>query len=184
MINLITVLLLMFFPLSLSANLTQPTIIIEDMLSTETIESKYKKIGSARFTVFFWDIYHSALYSDTGVYTEGESKQVLVFKINYLKDIKRDDLLEQTIEQWQHLNISENEYLEFLPKLAGIWPNISKGDSLTLLVKNQQSHFYFNGRFIGSIEKQSFGSLFLAIWLSPKTSQKLLRKKLLGEHKL
>ncbi|GAA6205623.1 MULTISPECIES: chalcone isomerase family protein [Thalassotalea] len=156
---------------------------LTENLTTEMIESEYKKIGSALFSVLFWDIYNSTLYTESGKFIEGSAQQTIVFKIDYFKDITRDDLIEHTVEQWQHLKIHENEYLHFLPELAEVWPNISAGDSLTLLIQNQNSRFYFNGNFIGSIEEHSFGSLFLSIWLSPQTSQKTLRSKLLGEIK-
>lgn len=154
---------------------------VSETLTVKAIESEFKKVGSALFSVLFWDIYNSTLYTESGKYNKDDSQQPLVFKIDYLRDISRDDLIERTIEQWQHLDISEKEYLQFLPLLTEIWPNISAGDSLTLLIKDQKSFFYFNDIYIGHVEDESFGPLFLSIWLSPKTSQKLLRKKLLGE---
>jgi hypothetical protein len=166
--------LLILFSCPLKAN---------EYLPIEAIESTYTKIGSALFSVLFWDIYNSTLYSDSGAYVEGDTKQTLIFKIDYLKDITRDDLIERTVEQWQHIGISEKVYNQFLPTLTKIWPDIASGDSLTLLVKNQESFFYFNGDLIGNIKQNAFGPLFLSIWLSEKTSQKSLRIKLLGEHK-
>jgi hypothetical protein len=181
MIKHIIFLILISSSLTLSANVNQLPINIDENLSTETIESNFTKVGSALFTVLFWDIYNSTLYSDSGVFIDGDTKQTLVFKIDYLKDITRDDLIERTVEQWQHLEVQESEYLHFIPELIDIWPNISAGDSLTLLIQNQNSRFYFNGDYIGSITQSSFGPLFLSIWLSPQTSQKRLRRKLLGE---
>ena len=82
-----------------------------------------------------------------------------------------------------NFNWLKNDYRQFIPLLTDIWPNISAGDSLTLLIKDQKSFFYFNDTYIGHVENESFGPLFLSIWLSPKTSQKSLRKKLLGVEK-
>lgn len=175
--------LFMFFSITLNANVNQLPITVNENLTVKVIESNYKKVGSAQFSVFFWDIYNSTLYTETGKFIKESSQQTIVFNIDYLKDITRDDLIDRTIEQWQHLNIPKKHYLQFLPYLTEIWPNISAGDSLTLLIKNQESFFYFNGTFIGNIKQKTFGSLFLSIWLSEKTSQKTLRRKLLGEHK-
>ena len=156
---------------------------VTENLTVEAIESEFTKVGSALFSVLFWDIYNSTLYTESGKYIKGSAQQTIVFKIDYLKDITRDDLIERTVEQWQHLNISELEYQQFLPILTEIWPNISAGDSLTLFIKDEKSLFYFNDTYIGNVNHESFGPLFLSIWLSPKTSQKLLRKQLLGEKK-
>ena len=61
-----------------------------------------------------------------------------------------------------------------------MWPDISSGDSLTMLVDNNLSIFYLNHKKIGLIEQQEFSKLFLDIWLSPNTSQLALRNKLLN----
>lgn len=175
--------LLITFSITLNANVNQLPIMVSKKLTVEAIESEFKKVGSALFSVLFWDIYNSTLYTESGKFIEGSAQQTIVFKIDYLKDITRDDLIERTVEQWQHLDISENEYQQFLPLLTEIWPNISAGDSLTLFIKDEKSLFYFNDTYIGNVKHESFGPLFLSIWLSPKTSQKSLRKQLLGEKK-
>jgi len=65
--------------------------------------------------------------------------------------------------------------------LLSIWPNIGKGDSLTLITDEQgKSTFLFNDEKVGVIDDIAFSSDFLAIWLAENTSEPALRKKLLG----
>lgn len=140
----------------------------------------FKEVGRAKFSVLFWDIYNSTLYTKSGEYQHDNLPESLLFKIEYLKDISTDDLLERTVQQWQHLQIPESKFNTFIPKLKAIWPNISAGDSLTMLVDNEVSAFYFNNVKVGVITDNEFSKLFLDIWLSPKTSQAQLRTQLLG----
>jgi hypothetical protein len=152
-----------------------------DTLPKDFSQLNFKEVGSAKFSVLFWDIYNSTLYTESGSYLHKSSPDSLIFEIEYLKDITTDDLVDRTVQQWKHLDIAESEYSKFVPTLKAIWPNISSGDKLTMLLHNKQSVFYFNDVRVGGIEQKEFSKLFLDIWLSPKTSQTKLRSQLLGE---
>jgi len=87
----------------------------------------------------------------------------------------------RTVEQWQHQGVSERKYEHYIEELKNIWPNITKGDSLAILMKKDKSVFYFNEQYIGTIDDDIFGQLFINIWLDESTSQPSLRAQLLGE---
>jgi len=140
-------------------------------------EKALNKHGTAKFSVLFWDIYQSHLWSSGEEYAQDNESHLL--KIQYLRDIERDDLIEKTVEQWQHLNIPEKRYLPFVSTLKKLWPDINKGDSLALLKTKESSTFYYNDKEIGQIDDPYFSEIFLAIWLSPKTSQPKLREQLI-----
>lgn len=146
----------------------------------------FSEVGSAQFSVLFWDIYQSTLYTPTGKFNQSvsanpnEDTQAILFEIKYLRDISKQDLIERTVEQWQHLGMVDNDYSSYLPLLEKIWPDIKKGDRLALLLQQDSSRFYFNDQFAGEIADQVFGEQFLAIWLAENTSQPKLRRQLLG----
>ncbi|MCF2949793.1 chalcone isomerase family protein [Paraglaciecola aquimarina] len=140
---------------------------------------KLKDVGEATFSVLFWDIYTSKLKTSTGKYPLENAEDNLLFQIHYLRDIKSEDLILRTIEQWQHLGVPEDKYQAYLPRLNTLWPDIKKGDSLALLINNHTSVFYFNDSYLGEITQAEFGQQFLDIWLSEKTSQPKLRLELL-----
>lgn len=158
-----------------------------EKLPNDLSQLNFKTVGKAKFSVLFWDIYNSTLYTKSGSYrhenANEKSPQSLIFEIEYLKDITTEDLLEQTVKQWKHLKIPELAYSKYIPTLKAIWPNITPGDKLTMLVQNKQSVFYFNHVKVGYIEEAQFSKLFLDIWLSPNTSETELRSQLLGETK-
>lgn len=166
-----------------AANVVMEDNIVIDTLPNDLSQLNFKTVGKAKFSVLFWDIYNSTLYTQAGRYLHDNSSESLFFEIEYLKDITAEDLLERTAQQWEHLNVPELVYSKYLPALKTIWPDISSGDKLTLFVQNQQSVFYFNHEKVGVIEEADFSKLFLDIWLSPNTSQTQLRKELLGEVK-
>ncbi|MDO6427605.1 chalcone isomerase family protein [Thalassotalea sp. 1_MG-2023] len=146
----------------------------------EKVKSELTQVGKATFSFMFWDIYDSKLYTQSGRYSS-TSTQTLLLEIHYRKDITKDDLLANTVEQWQYLGFTKEKYDKYLDTLRELWPNIESGDSLSLLDDNKKSQFYFNDEQLGTIEDAEFADLFLAIWLSEKTSQPILRKRLIGE---
>ena len=138
----------------------------------------YYQLGQARFSILFFDIYHSRLFIKNERFNR--NSKPYIFEITYLKDITNKDLVERTIEQWQHLSIDKINYQQYIPQLLSLWPNITASDKLALVVYDEKSLFYYNNRLLGEISDSEFGDLFLDIWLSPQTSQTKLRQQLLG----
>lgn len=143
--------------------------------------SDLKKVGEAKFSVLFWDIYKSKLFTSSGQYPKALDNETVLYQITYLRDITRKDLIEKTIEQWQYQKVESDLYSGYIPKLENIWPNISEGDNLTLVIDKNVSYFYYNAKCVGIISEHEFGRLFLDIWLSQNTSQPKLRSQLLGK---
>ena len=141
-----------------------------------------KKVGEAKLKVLFWDVYNSSLYNKTGEYQAEQFPQAL--KVNYLRDIDAEDLIEKTQDEWEKLGIKQVTFSQWIPLLTNIFPDIKKGDTLFLSVsEDQQSEFFFNGKTIGKITDQSFGKSFLRIWLDENCSYPKVRNKLIGSNK-
>lgn len=141
-------------------------------------DTQFNKVGEARMEYLFWDVYDATLYTPSGTYT---AKQAPVkFTLTYLRDFDAKDIVKATNEQWQHLGkpqLSER----YADTLLSIWPNIKKGESLTLLTDQQgYSTFFHNENQIGRINDATFAEDFLAIWLSENTSEPTIRNQLLG----
>jgi hypothetical protein len=153
-------------------------------IANETIDKTgFQTIGKTTFSVLFWDIYKSQLLTTTGGYPiRGENEQ-LIYEICYLADISSEDLIKRTEEQWEFIGLYKSDYQSFIPMLESIWPDIKKGDTLTLLLKKGVSIFYYNQKRIGSIHSPYFAHIFLDIWLAKNTSQPSLRYELLGMDK-
>ncbi|AWL12661.1 hypothetical protein HMF8227_02208 [Saliniradius amylolyticus] len=138
-----------------------------------------QQVGKAKLEVLFWDVYWSSLYTPSGTFTD--IRGPLALKIDYLRDIDSQELVESTQEQWQKLGLSHPLQETWLQQVGRIWPDLKEGDQLILhLDADQVSHFYYNGQFIGRIAEAEFGHHFAAIWLSENASYPKVRNKLIG----
>lgn len=136
-------------------------------------------VGQARLEVLFWSIYDSRLYTADGRYSDGQ--RPLRLELEYLRDIEAVDLVEQTRNEWQHLQLRAQEKELWLQELARLWPDVREDDVLALeMSESGRSTFLLNGKPLGSIDDPQFGPSFLAIWLSPDTSRPELRRSLIG----
>ncbi|MEJ2530541.1 MAG: chalcone isomerase family protein [Halioglobus sp.] len=139
-----------------------------------------QKVGEASLKVFVWPVYNSRLYSADGNYVAGQRPVRL--DIEYLRDVDAEDLVAHTREEWQHQGVTHEEQPRWLARLAQLWPDVAKGDILSVVVDDSNvSTFYRNGERLGALDDPDFGQHFLGIWLSPDTSRPELRLALLGK---
>ena len=146
---------------------------------TSAAQQPWNTVGSSdmRWTVF--RIYNITLLSKSGEYQPEGYPQAL--EIRYYRDIDKEDLVKSTGDQWAKLGISSSKRELWLPVLLAMWPDISANDTLRIEVDIDGSNtFLFNGKLIGSVDNNDFSRAFLDIWLSPKTTQPGVRKKLIG----
>ncbi len=188
MLKLLSVLIMFCLLHSLSwANGITKLIDVEDIADEKQLSelintSAFITTGEATFSVLFWDLYKSRLKTTTGKYPISFDEDQLIFQIDYLADISKEDLIKRTVEQWQHQDIPKGVYQPYISQLSSIWPSITEGDSLAILVTKDSSIFYYNNQSVGVIKDNFFGKLFIDIWLDEKTSQPSLRKQLIGNN--
>lgn len=139
-----------------------------------------KKVGEARMKVLFWHVYDSSLYTSSGKYHPDTLPVRL--EIRYQRNIRSTDLVERTAFEWQQMGISQTRSTQWLQQLGEIWPDVAPNDTLAIEVdKHSKSTFFFNGKLLITLDDPDFGKNFLAIWLSPSTSQPEHRLALIGE---
>lgn len=148
-------------------------------LALQAAEGDLEKVGEARLKVMLWSVYDSRLYAPGGEYQRGT--RPLKLEIEYLRDIRAEDLVERTGKEWGSLGLRHERRDEWMNRLRSLWPDISKDDVLTLeLDADSHATFYHNGEHLGSIDDSAFGQHFIDIWLSPKTSRPEIRLALIG----
>ncbi|MFY8274804.1 chalcone isomerase family protein [Pseudoalteromonas sp. SSDWG2] len=151
------------------------------MLACVSAHANMKLVGEAKLTYMFWDVYNATLYTPTGQYQFGQHPMRLT--LTYLRDFEAEDIVEATKEQWQELGHPEYVQL-FSQHIEQAWPDIAQGDSLTFETNEHSiGAFYHNDEFLVSIDDSQFSDAFTAIWLSEKTTEPKLRKKLIGDAK-
>lgn len=160
-----------------------------DIIPKNQLLNGYQRIGSGLMKVMFWQVYQAEFYAKLAMNqsTFDNSTFPQALKINYLRNIDKEDLVDATADQWQHLNMESTKQDQWIKDLTNIFPNIKEGNAITLIVdENKVSTFYLTdkdskNRELGIIQDVEFGTAFLAIWLSKNTSRPALRSKLLGE---
>ncbi|MDA8621226.1 chalcone isomerase family protein [Psychrosphaera sp.] len=143
----------------------------------------FKATGQAEFSYLFWDVYDSRLFNMKGKFdskSDWHEQGPVVLEIHYKRDIKAKDLIDSTVEQWQHLKVSDADYAQYVTWLSETWPNLKEGDKLALLMYSDHSVFFYNNEFLSKQDNPEFGKTFLDIWLSVDTSEPKLRKQLLS----
>jgi hypothetical protein len=130
-------------------------------LTFEQISKHYIKnpmmVSEARLKVLFWKIYDAKLAAPDGSWKKDTP---------FAREIGYDD--EALLSKWYE-------------QMREIFPNVKEGENITgVFDKNQHSHFFYQGKLIGTIEDKVFGQSFFGIWLHEKTSEPDMRKQLLG----
>lgn len=148
-------------------------------LALQATEAGLQKVGEARLKVMFWSVYDSRLYAPGGKYDPGT--RPLRLEIQYLRDIRAEDLVKRTGKEWDGLGVSHDRRDQWLDKLLALWPDINENDTLAVeLDARSHATFFHNGERLGTIEDGDFGQRFVDIWLSPDTSRPDVRLALIG----
>ena len=141
--------------------------------------AELKLVGQAQMRWLMFPLYRVSLKTADGRYQENRYPQML--DILYLRNIDKQDLLAATDDQWNRLGVSQAKRKLWISQLDKLWPTIRKGDRLAFQVNpDGYNYFIYNGKKIGGVADKQFGKSFLDIWLSPKTSQPGIRKRLIG----
>ncbi|MCH4293208.1 chalcone isomerase family protein [Shewanella sp. 3B26] len=138
------------------------------------------RVGKGKMNWLWLELYHASLYTQDGRYQIGRYPQAL--EIQYSRDIKAKDLLDATGSEWQKQGVDEAQVQSYLAKLAPLWVDVQRGDTLLLVANDEtQGEFFFNGQSLGSVNDSGLMQAFLGIWLRDDTSEPSLRAQLLGE---
>ena len=173
---------------SASSSVTKETVTKETdskdtPLSFEQISSQYiknpKLVGEARLKVLFWKVYDAKLSA-----TDGNWKKDTPFALSltYLREFEGEEIARRSVDEMREIGYDDEKLLtSWFEQMLKIFPNVKEGENITgVLDENQHSHFYYQGKLLGTVEDTVFGQSFFGIWLHEKTSEPKMRKQLLG----
>jgi len=141
--------------------------------------SNPQKVGQARMTYLLWDVYDVALFAPQG---QWNMQAPFMLTLDYLRALDGAAIAERSAEEIRKQGFKDAKKLTaWLAEMKQIFPDVDQGVQLTgLYTPSGPTQFYHNGAKIGVIEDPEFGRKFFDIWLSAKTSEPSLRRKLLG----
>ena len=138
-------------------------------------------IGEGRLKVLLWKVYDAALYSNTGTYDNDEP---FALELTYLRAVKGKKIVDTTMDEIRRLattDISVERLKEWRQLLDSTIPDMKAGMIITgVRTSEGYTEIYVDAEKKGTIDDPAFTDDFFAIWLSEKTSEPGLRKKLLG----
>ena len=139
-------------------------------------------VGEGSFRYLFWQLYDARLKTSDGSFDGYQNTAPVLLELTYKRSISRDQFIDATVDQWQHLGHSSTaQQQDWANQLKGIWKDVGRGDRLAALLQPDMTvDFFLNGEAIGSVTDTEFGPLFFDIWLHPDTSAPALRRQLLA----
>ena len=136
--------------------------------------------GSATFRYFFLKIYDSTLYAPLGKWEESKP---FALSLEYNRSFEGQDIAKRSIREIQGVGFLNKEKLKLWRiEMEQVFPDVKKG-SVIIGVYNPNKATYFyqkDGKELGVINDPEFGLWFFRIWLSEKTSEPKMRRKLLN----
>ncbi len=161
--------------LLLSLTYAAPVLAEAERLSTDS-----NRVGKARLTYLFWDVYDAVLYAPNGKWAEDKP---FALKLTYLRDLDGRDIAERSAKEMRKQGLKDEDKLaEWQSTMTAIFPDVSDGDVLTGEVnEDRHTRFFFNGEVVGNVDDPAFTRAFFGIWLSENTSEPEMREQLLGE---
>ena len=109
-------------------------------------------------------------------------EDLFALELVYDLAVKGHDIAERSIKLMRAQGWRDEVQLKrWEEEMAHIFPDIKQGDALIgVSVPGKEARFYSRDKLIGVIADPEFSRAFFDIWLSEKTSEPKLRKKLIG----
>lgn len=144
--------------------------------------------GQARFKFWGFEVYQATLWVAPGFSAPAYEQTPFALELAYLRDFKGADIAKRSIAEMRRqapvTPMTPAQETAWETQMRALFPDVSNGDRLTGV--NQPGTgavFWSNGRLLGEVRDPLFAKLFFGIWLSPQTSEPLLRRALLGQEK-
>ena len=139
--------------------------------------------GSAKLTVWGFDIYRASLWVAPGFRPSSYSQHAFALELAYLRKFEGSAITERTmVEMQRRAKIPPEKTRAWRDAMLAIFPDVKPGDRITGIHQpGAGTRFLVNGKAKGEIADPEFDRLFFGIWLSDATSEPALRQALLAQ---
>jgi len=136
-------------------------------------------VGKGEYRWFGLEVYHASFATETGRFSNWTETERARFEIYYHRPVSASKLVDIAREEWHRLGIEAPP--RWFGWLRQLLPDVQEGDTLSCLVlPDERTVFYHNGKKTGEVAEPEFGPAFLSIWLHPEARAADLREALLG----
>jgi len=138
-------------------------------------------LGKASLKVLVFHAYDAELWTDAKPFSYDAPFALM---LTYRMDFSTDDLVERSIQEMEGIYGAYDDVAKskLTAELTKAFPNVTDGDRITAyFVPAKGVTIYYNGVRRSAIST-TFAKPFMDIWMSEKTSEPGLRKRLLGKN--
>jgi hypothetical protein len=134
--------------------------------------------GSGKLSQFFFHIYDAEVWTDSPCWSYNAP---FALSVTYGMSITKEDLVDSTLKEiFRQHEPSEPAMQAYGVTLNKAYGDVKEGDRITAIYTSSGGiEFYLNAKKMAESDDTVFAKHFFDIWLSDKTSEPTLRKKLL-----
>jgi Chalcone isomerase-like len=156
--------------------MTEPAISM-DIITKHIPDAKV--VGTGILSLAFWDIYNATLYAPDAKINKTKP---YALSIKYMREIEGRDIADRSVQEIRKQGFTDEFKLAaWNSQMKSIFPNVEDGTVLSaVFFPGDKTIFYQGEKQIGLIKDPEFTSWFSNIWLGEKTSEPILRRRLLG----
>ncbi|MBA4175871.1 MAG: hypothetical protein C0505_04835 [Leptothrix sp. (in: Bacteria)] len=141
-----------------------------------------RRLGSATLRFFGLRVYDARLW--VGAQSPGADWVAVPFalELQYARSLKGEQIAERSLTEMRRQGeIAEAVAERWLGNMKQLFPDVEPGDRITgLNLPGVGARFFVNGNLRGEPREADFARMFFGIWLSPRSSEPVLREQLLG----
>ena len=144
--------------------------------------TKPRLVGQHLFKFFGLEIYHISLWSSSEWNPDQWNQQSFALSLVYSRNLSGEEIAKRSIaEIKRQVDLSDAAEQQWLNQLRALIPSVKPGDRLTGVYQPSAGLvFWLDSKKLGEIKDPTLSEAFMGIWLSTKTSEPKMRKKLLG----
>ena len=145
-----------------------------------TVIASEKPYGEARLRKLGFHVYDASLWHDGDTW---QIDSLYALTLTYAMNFTPQELAERSIEEMRRTTaISDAVETSRYTRLIKLFPTVKPGDRITALYQPPGNvSFFHNGTPTGSIAEPDFARAFMGIWLSDKTSEPVMRSRLIRQ---
>jgi hypothetical protein len=149
-------------------------------ISAEVLDNKtLTRRGEAVMRFFGLKVYDIRLWTPDRPHRDDE---VFALELVYDLGLKGAEIAKRSAEEMRKIGYTDETKLKrWTEIMTKVFPDVKQGDTLVgVSVPGKEARFYSREKFIAAVPDPEFAKAFFGIWLSEKTSEPRLRKRLLG----
>jgi len=106
----------------------------------------------------------------------------LALELQYLRNLKGELIAERSLKEMRRQGEIDDITAErWLGNMKQLFPDVQPGHRITgVNLPGVGARFFVNGQLRGELREVDFARYFFGIWLSPRTSEPVMREQLLG----